>query len=173
MDKRAMAEQRRQTIKALYVKGLLSCEEIAERMGVTRQSIHALLRRMGVNTSKVKLVVECFQCGSPVEKNRKEYRRNERHFCSTACYQKHMCKQSVHDELQTLKVARDRVMDLLPMGWTHGLAVFPTEGNDVLVFPSREDLLEWKRTGLPYSPFSINQSKRITITYGDTSENGG
>jgi transposase-like protein len=75
-------------IKA-YETDLIPMIELAKQHGVTRQCIHKLLRKAGVDTSKTgaaNIEVSCTVCGTMFKKKRCQVRKAQHVFCSEACY---------------------------------------------------------------------------------------
>ena len=74
-------------IKRLYEIELVPMVEIAEKYAVTRQAVHKVLNRLGVDTSKkggIELI--CKQCGIDFVRSRYRVRNSKNQFCSTRCY---------------------------------------------------------------------------------------
>ena len=73
-----------------YQTDLMPMVELAGKYKITRQGIHKILKRMGVNTSKclgnTRLSVSCTVCGNETVKHRMEIRKFKHHFCSESCY---------------------------------------------------------------------------------------
>jgi hypothetical protein len=75
-------------IKA-YSVDLIPMIELAKQHGVTRQCIHKMLRKAGIETRKghaTQLDVSCSCCGKEFKKLRCQVRRFLHVFCSQACY---------------------------------------------------------------------------------------
>lgn len=171
MRNRATDEQREE-MRILFTKGMLACEEIGERYGMTRQGVALILKKMGVSTAKKRFVVQCAQCANPVEKTRAEIRKHEQHFCSPACYNEFVRDPAYKAEVQRQRVLREKCQAALPV--IDGIfAAFHETGKDILIFKSKEDLLEWKRTRLPKEAVSLRKHDVVEVTYtGDDHAKG-
>jgi hypothetical protein len=69
-----------------YTIDLMSMQEIADTMHVSRTAIHKFLVKSGVDTSKHKITVSCTTCGNPITRTRKRVRTQRNHFCGRECY---------------------------------------------------------------------------------------
>lgn len=163
MGARKLTDEQMELAKVWFCKGLIPSEEIATRLGMSRQGIVAVLKRMGVNTEKRRMVVKCSHCDELVDKTRAEVRKHEDHFCSTACFNSWMARPEVGTERQRMHVARGLMAE-------RGLStLYPTPaiyaGKEIYVFETREQMLEWKRTGLPMKVWAMGPHKQVEITY--------
>ena len=70
-----------------FTINLESAASIAQRYGVTRQGIHKLLHRNGVETPKRSAMkVSCAACGKEIVRHKCEIRKRKNLFCSVECY---------------------------------------------------------------------------------------
>jgi endogenous inhibitor of DNA gyrase (YacG/DUF329 family) len=162
--KTKVTEENKELMRNLYVNGMLACEEIGDRLGMSRQTVNQALRKMGVDTAKRKLIVDCTECRKPVEKTRAEVRKHLEHFCSLQCYALWMKRPAVHEEHLAMMKAREQFYVEDPWLWP---GIFLAEDGDIIVFKNRDDLLEWQRTGLTMTAFSVNKHKNISVNYKD------
>lgn len=80
-----------------YRDDLVRAQDIADKYDVTRQAIHRLLKRNGVDTSKEQRVERtCPVCGKKVLKTRQRARDARQSFCDQECYSAYM--ESLGDE---------------------------------------------------------------------------
>jgi len=70
--------------------------ELAEQYGMTRQGIHKILKKHGVNTIKRRIPVSCTVCGEEVMRTKAVIRIRKNHFCNMACYQAFLDAGSSH-----------------------------------------------------------------------------
>ncbi len=76
-----------QTIVHSYTNDLIPMIEIASSWHATRQLIHRVLKKCGVNTSKSRRIeVECHWCEKPFLKKPCQVRRRKHHYCTFGCY---------------------------------------------------------------------------------------
>ena len=73
-------------IRAAYEDDLIPMTEIASWFHVSRQAIHKVLRKHGIDTSKRKLPVKCFACSKTFLRVRCQIRASKHHFCSEDCF---------------------------------------------------------------------------------------
>lgn len=78
-------------IKRMYVHGLVPMIKLADRYGVTRQTIYKVLLKAGVETGKHgKVPLVCLHCGKKYGLHRCRIRklRGRYRYCSAACFKK-------------------------------------------------------------------------------------
>lgn len=76
-----------QDVVSLYTINHLTMQEIGDRFEVTRAAIWKHLKKAGIKPHLGTWAkTECTFCGSPIEKRRKTWRTQRRHFCRFACY---------------------------------------------------------------------------------------
>jgi endogenous inhibitor of DNA gyrase (YacG/DUF329 family) len=78
------------TIIEDYTINLKPMVSIAKDYGMTRQAIHKLLRKEGVDTTKHPIKVTCCACGKETERPRCQVRNRKRLFCSDDCYKAYL-----------------------------------------------------------------------------------
>ena len=79
-------EQREEAVNR-YQNSLEPMEEIASDFGVTRQCIHKILKKAGVNTAKEQKIERvCTVCGKSIQRPRSRARKSKKSFCSQECY---------------------------------------------------------------------------------------
>ena len=87
MTKRAtLTSKQKVDIIESYQNQLTPMIELASTYGITRQAIHKILRRAGVDTSKHQLIITCSACGKSILRTKARIRRQLHHFCCRACY---------------------------------------------------------------------------------------
>lgn len=69
-----------------YSEQLTPMIELARKYGVTRQYIHRIITKAGIDTSKHKIPVSCTVCGKEVLRTKARIRKQLNHFCSMDCY---------------------------------------------------------------------------------------
>lgn len=69
-----------------YQNELVPMIELASRYNMTRQGIHKILRRAGVNTALDKIPVSCTACDKEFVVPRCRMRRSKHLFCCQECY---------------------------------------------------------------------------------------
>lgn len=77
-------KQKVDIIKA-YAEGLVPMAELARLTGVTRQAIHKLIVKAGIERREV-LDVSCSACGKVIRKHRCQVRKAKHLFCDQRCY---------------------------------------------------------------------------------------
>lgn len=84
-DKRRRSRLTPKQTETLYVVGLLSMQEIAERAGITRQAVKEILDRQGIAYRGGKVERSCGRCGQAFEVARYRARDGEGVYCSPRC----------------------------------------------------------------------------------------
>ena len=69
-----------------YTINLVPMIKLAEKYKVTRQAVHKVLKKNGVDTSKHKIEVSCTCCGATMLRTKCRIRERKFLFCSMACY---------------------------------------------------------------------------------------
>ena len=69
-----------------YSNDLTPMITLATQYGVSRQAIHKLLRKAGIDTKKQRLPVSCSVCGMEILRTKARIRKQLNHFCSEDCY---------------------------------------------------------------------------------------
>jgi len=73
-------------IARLYDGNYATMPRLGEMYGISRQGVWKALRRLGIDTRKRRLSVECYWCGVVFHRTKGRLRRNIRNFCSDGCY---------------------------------------------------------------------------------------
>lgn len=154
----------RQAIKTLYTKGMLPFADIAERFGVSRQTVATILGELRVDTSKRKVVTNCAACNNLVAKTRAEYRKHARSFCDSRCYNTWLRSASAKNEFMDYDNLRDVAASKYEIHADAGLYYCETT-EDIYIFPTKEKMLEWKRTGLPAKVLSFAGGNEVTVEH--------
>lgn len=136
-----------------YTTNLIPMIDIAKQYGVTRQGIHKVLKRAGVDTTKHRIRVTCYSCGVEVLRHRCQIRNRKRLFCSEDCYHTFLgaiTENTYKPWRQGQRVAREvisGVFDLLPghvvhhidnNNWNNGL-------DNLIVFANQGDHIRFHR----------------------------
>lgn len=75
-------------ILGMYEVDLLTMQEIADRLGVTKQAIYHRLKKVGRSAFKATAIGrKCLKCGEPFVANRKRILAGRGKYCSVRCYQ--------------------------------------------------------------------------------------
>lgn len=69
-----------------YTIDLWSMREIAKVINTSPSSIHYVLNKHGIDTSKHLIDVSCTVCHTIIKRNRKRVRKQLNHFCNEDCY---------------------------------------------------------------------------------------
>jgi len=107
-----------------YTIDLWSLREIASPLHVSSAAVHKILVKMGIDTSKHKLLVSCTVCGQPIERTRKRVRKQRNHFCDRECYDTYLSAgaRDGSNNRQAQKIGRSvvsRYFDLQPTHIVH------------------------------------------------------
>ena len=135
-----------------YEVDLVSMIDLANRYGVTRQAIHKLLRRYGIDTSKKRIEVTCCACGVSIMRPKCQLRNRKRVFCSDDCY--HAFLGSIGDSYKPWRhgqrIARMKVAKFFNL--QEGNIVHHLDGNNfnnelhnLVVFANQGDHIRFHR----------------------------
>jgi hypothetical protein len=138
-----------------YTNGLVPMIKLSEQYGITRQGIHKVLRRAGVDTSKqaANMVVSCTVCGTETPRLRCQVRNMKHHFCSNECYfawLKHGNGNPLIMHKQGMRTARKVVQEyhaLLPKEVVHheDRNQFNNHPSNLKVFKNQGDHIRYHR----------------------------
>jgi hypothetical protein len=83
-----LTDKEKVDIVTAYTVQLVPMIKLAEQYGVTRQGIHKVLKRTGIDTSKkaAHILVSCTTCGKEFKKVRCIIRKSKHVFCCNECY---------------------------------------------------------------------------------------
>lgn len=84
---KALTKQDKIDIIQAYTIDLEPIMSIAIRYHKSRHAIWKMLKKAGVDTSKQKVPVSCETCGSVLNRQKSQIRKNKNHFCNMICYQ--------------------------------------------------------------------------------------
>ena len=74
-------------INELYVEKKLTCQDIGDKYGVTRQCVHLWLKRLGIKAEdNTKIGVTCKKCGKDFFVSRYRWKRRKSFYCTVDCY---------------------------------------------------------------------------------------
>ena len=74
-------------IHELYVEKKLTCREIGDKYGVTRQAVHLWLKRLGITAEdNTKIHVTCKKCGENFFVSRYRWKLRKTFYCTVDCY---------------------------------------------------------------------------------------
>jgi len=79
-------ESEYQNVRRLFEVGLMSCSKIAARYGCSRQHVHNILTRLGVDATKKMQTTSCKVCGAAVLRTRGQMRKHFHNYCSPECW---------------------------------------------------------------------------------------
>ena len=134
-----------------YTVNLIPMKTIAIKYGVTRQAIHKLIRKEGVDTSNTKIKVTCCSCGEEIERPRCQVRNRKRIFCSPECYTSFLRARSEYKPWrQGQRIARVKIAEVFPLTDTN--VVHHIDGNNwnntvdnLMVFANQGDHIRFHR----------------------------
>lgn len=84
-DKRKRSKLTPEQVETLYVVGLKTMQEIAQRAGITRQAVREILERRDVEYRGGTLGRVCERCGATFQAARYRVQKGEARFCSPRC----------------------------------------------------------------------------------------
>ncbi len=114
-----------QDIVVLYTIQRLSSVEISKLMGLSRPQVIRRLHGAGVDTSKAVagwVNTICDYCGRTYKVHRGQWKRSERHYCSTDCYYTSLENPAYVQSRQGQRVSRvivSQYFDLKPWHVVH------------------------------------------------------
>lgn len=146
-----------------YRDKLTPMEQLAIHFGVSRQAIHKILRKYGVDTTKHRISVPCFCCGKETFKTKSQIRNRKNHFCSLDCYYAWVESLSEGPYVQhrnSQRIARGIIAKHFPLKPAH--VVHHIDRNctnnsldNLLVFANNGDHIRHHR-GIPIRPLFLN-----------------
>ena len=74
-------------VRRWYCDGLMTMQEIADRIGCTKQAVWCRLRKMGVAYRGGPVDRKCKKCGEAFKAQRKRLKNGAAMYCSMRCYQ--------------------------------------------------------------------------------------
>ena len=84
MEKKRPADKK---VHELYVEKKLTCREIGNKYGVTRQAVHLWLKRLGIKAEdNTKIHVTCKKCGEDFFVSRYRWKIRKSFYCTVDCY---------------------------------------------------------------------------------------
>jgi hypothetical protein len=151
-----LTTEQKDIIIAEYRDKLTPMEQLGIHFGVSRQAIHKLLKKRGVDTSKHRIPVPCHCCGKETLKAKSQIRDRKNHFCSIDCYYAWVDSRSEGPYVQnrtSQRLARfkiSQVFDLQPSHVVHHINRDTTDNalDNLIVFASQADHIRHHR-GLP------------------------
>jgi hypothetical protein len=139
-------------VPEMFTKQLMSCNQIAKTMKVSRQTIWKFLRSHGIDTSKGKTFVICNQCGISFKKTRCRIRNNIHNFCSRSCYFEYIKNPNYNPHRQGQRIAR-QVFEK-EICFTHDWFIHHNDGNNknneinnLWAFKTQTDHMRYHRGG--------------------------
>ena len=114
-------KERRQIIEA-YDTNLIPMIALAKQYGVTPRTIHRILNKANINTSKRKLLVSCTTCGNELLRTKGRIRKQLHHFCSEQCYYDYLKAGNGYPYIQNRhgqRLARSLVSKYITLGTNH------------------------------------------------------
>jgi len=90
MGKHLTPEQREEVVRA-FTEDLRPMVDIAEAYNVTRQAIHKIIKRAGIDIGAASVMkVSCFACGAELTRPRCHIRSRVNCFCDYECYEAYL-----------------------------------------------------------------------------------
>lgn len=101
-----------QYVVSLYTINHLTCQEIGDIHGVSRQYIAKILRNSRIPTDAGEWVdCTCDNCGQQYRATRSKWRKQAKHYCSDKCYYKSMHNpdyiQNRYGQILARKIVKD------------------------------------------------------------------
>jgi len=160
-----LTESDKQTIITEYRDKLTPMEQLAIHFSVSRQAIHKILRKYGVDTTKHRISVPCLCCGKETLKTKSQIRNRKNHFCSQDCYYAWVESLSEGPYVQSRhsqRIARAIIAKNFPLQPAHVVHhidgnAFNTSLDNLLVFANQGDHIRHHR-GIPITPLFPNGS---------------
>ena len=81
-----LTDQQKQEIRYEYTVRLTPLADLAIKYGVSRQALHKMLRRSGVDTTKKHITTTCEVCRKEITRPKCQIRNANSLFCSRGCY---------------------------------------------------------------------------------------
>lgn len=161
-------ETEHETLRRLFVDGLMSCSKIAERYGCSRQYVYNILQGLGVDTTRKMQTAPCCVCGKVVQRTRGQMRKRFDTYCSSECWATVVGSPEYQDLRQADRMAREAVRKMYSL--EPGNVVLHLDGDhwnlelqNLYVVRTLEDLLMYERCGISISGFSILERRWVML----------
>ena len=109
-------------LETLYLTEHKTMAEIGAILGVTRQSVHARMRRHGIDRSLgERFPILCHSCGDVVPITRKRFLRADKHFCNSTCYATYLRSpefKQLQADKRLAKIADEEAKGIRPVAKT-------------------------------------------------------
>ena len=146
----------------LYTNQHLTCSEIGDMFGASRQAVHQQLKKAGVTREQgTKVQVICGYCGEPKLVRRSQFKNGKAFFCNRECFFAHL-EGGTHKPwkyeqrasraivAKHFKLSSDHVIDYLDKdnknNNLHNLVVYRSEDDRVKANQGQKVLPIWKMT---------------------------
>lgn len=142
-----------ESIVNMYTVQHLACESIGRIVGMSRVGVWKRLQVAGVTREQGEHVnMDCFQCGSPMTFTRARWRNSRHHFCSEACYFKHIENPAYNPNRMGQRMARRIVSKLFDLKAKHVVHHDDSDTtnnipSNLWVFASQGDHMSYHRGG--------------------------
>ena len=105
-------------LETWYLQDHKTLAEIGTIMGVSRQAVHARMRRHHIDTSRgERVLANCYSCGQAISVTRKRFLATAKHFCNAAHYTAYLrtpeFKQLMADK-RLARIAREEEQGIRP-----------------------------------------------------------
>ena len=158
-------------VRRLFEVGLMSCSKIAARYGCSRQHVHNILTRWGVDTAKKMQVTSCKVCGAEVTRTRGQMRTHFHNYCSPGCWAIEVGNPAYQEQRQADRGAVEVVKKVY--SWRPGNVVLHLDGDhwnraleNLYVVRTLEEKLMYLRCGISVEVFGVLGRKWVWLEGG-------
>lgn len=94
-----------------YLVDHLTMQQIADKVGCTRQNVHYSMRRLGVGSeSGERFKAKCDVCGRDYEVTRARFKKSVGHYCGKDCYKEYLRSKPNRDRLDRRRIAISEIV---------------------------------------------------------------
>ena len=86
----ALTQNHKRQIIEAYDNDLMPMINLAQQFNVTSRTIHRILNKAGIDTTKRKLPVSCTVCGTKLMRTKGRIRKQKNHYCNQECWRIHL-----------------------------------------------------------------------------------
>lgn len=86
----ALTQKQRSQIIEAYDHDLIPMITLGQQFNVTARTIHRILNKAGIDTTKKKLPVSCTVCGTKIMRIKSRIRKQKNHYCTTEYWRVHL-----------------------------------------------------------------------------------
>jgi len=101
-----------------YSEQLTPMIALATQYGITRQGIHKMLKKAGIDTTCHKVTVSCSTCDKEIKRHKSRIRKQLNHSCDDACYSAFLKAGNGNPYIQSRqgqRIARKKVSELFDL----------------------------------------------------------